>query len=83
MRPRLSVMGGQTLASVLESRIRPKARKLPMYRQAADRVALLLVIDRTRKSGMLDWPAEATCLAGHGFDAVFLYVHPLRAFSLA
>jgi hypothetical protein len=32
---------------------------------------------------MLEWPAEATRLAGHGFDAVFLYVHPLRAFSLA
>jgi hypothetical protein len=74
---------GRLSPSVLESRIRLKARKLPEYRQTVNRVALLLVVDRTRESGMLEWPAEATRLAGHGFDAVFLYVHPLRAFSLA
>jgi len=43
---------GRLHSDLLASRIREKAPKLPTYRKAADRVALLLVADRTSESGM-------------------------------
>jgi hypothetical protein len=74
---------GRLHSDLLAARIEEKAPKLPLYRTAADRVALLLVVDRTNESGMLQWPDGATPPSSAGFDAIFLYLYPREVFQLA
>ena len=53
--------------------------KLAEYRSATARVSLLLVVDVTQASGMLRWPDDIVPPSAQGFDAVYLYLHPLEA----
>lgn len=68
-------LGGYDLAPS----IKHKSQKLAKYRYARDRVSLLLVVDVTRESGMLRWPDNAVPPEARGFEAVYLYMHPLEA----
>jgi hypothetical protein len=63
--------------------VQEKSRKLAKYRTVIDRVSLLLVVDVTQNSGMLRWPHDALSPKARGFDAVYLYLHPLEARRLA
>lgn len=63
--------------------IEDKSQKLPKYRDAIDRISLLLVVDLTQTSGMLRWPDETVPTKARGFDAVYVYLHPLKARRLA
>jgi hypothetical protein len=68
---------------LIRSAIAAKARKLAAYRTATGRVALLVVADATRRSGMIDWPPSSCRFAREGFDAVYFYRHPEAAKLLA
>ena len=68
-------LGADDLVSAIEY----KSQKLAEYRDARARVSLLLVVDVTRESGMLRWPDDAVPPEARGFDAVYLYLHPLEA----
>lgn len=74
---------GRLHADLLTPRIREKAAKINYYRQAANRVALLLVVDRTCESGMLQWRADEPPPHTVGFEMVYLYIHPFEVFRLA
>ncbi|MCA8974899.1 MAG: hypothetical protein KDC98_09260 [Planctomycetes bacterium] len=63
------------LADVLPV-IQDKAARLPTYRSAVARVELLIVVDGTRRSGMVRWDASQVLRSRHGFDAIHLYFHP-------
>lgn len=65
------------------SAIDAKARKLTSYRRAASRVALLLVADSTRGSGMVDWFHRDVAAAARGFDAVYFYRYPMAVIQVA
>jgi hypothetical protein len=65
----------QLTARDLEPKIARKAKRLVEYRKARPRVALLLCVDATVESGMLDWSPEHGLPSPHGFDAVYLYLH--------
>lgn len=56
--------------------IQDKASRLPTYRSVAPRVELLLVVDGTRRSGMVRWDVDQVLPSLHGFDAIYLYFHP-------
>jgi hypothetical protein len=70
-------------ANLLASRIQAKAAKINEYRNAAKRIALLLVVDGTCESGMLQWRKDEHPPHPRGFDAIYLYVHPDVVFRLA
>lgn len=74
---------GTAGARLIAAAIREKSTKLPTYRAAVGRVALLLVADGTRRSGMLRWSRRELSPSAHGFDAVYLYRHPNEAIQLA
>ena len=63
------------LADVLPL-IQDKATRLPFYRSVVPRVELLVVVDGTRRSGMVRWDASQVFPSRHGFDAIHLYFHP-------
>ena len=67
----------------LSSKIREKAKKLPEYRKSADRVILLIVVDRTKNSGMLEFDEGTTPLPNCGFDEVHLLIDPLKSSRIA
>lgn len=56
--------------------IQDKASRLPAYRSAVPRVELLLVVDGTRRSGMVRWDVDQVQPSLYGFDAIYLYFHP-------
>lgn len=67
--------------ALVAAAIAAKAAKLPSYRRAASRVALLLVADSTRASGMLNWSDRDVVASPQGFDAVYFYRHPMAGDS--
>ena len=68
---------------IIKGRIAEKEGKIPIYRKTAKRVALLLVLDRTQMSGMVEWDDnKSLCIGKVDFDMVFLYIHPLRVVQL-
>jgi len=69
-------------ADLLASTIRRKATRLHAYRSSVGRVALLLVADATRSSGMLHWSGDEAAPSAEGFDAVYFYRHPIEAIRL-
>jgi hypothetical protein len=69
--------------ALVAAAVAAKAAKLPSYRSAAGRVALLLVADSTRASGMVTWSHRDVVAASHGFDAVYFYRHPMAAIQVA
>jgi len=68
---------------MLVSKMAEKARSLSQYRKSADRIVLLIVVDRTKNSGMLELEGDATPLPNHGFDEVHLLIDPLKACRIA
>lgn len=60
---------------LVEPVVAGKAAKLASYRKAVERVALLLVVDSTRSSGMVEWP-DGLRLDRKGFEAVYLFPYP-------
>lgn len=68
---------------MISTRIHAKAKRLASYRQVVNRVCLLLVVDRTRESGMFSWNPSTLTVPSLGFDAVYLYLHPLEVFQVA
>lgn len=74
---------GWLCADDLAPTIEDKSMKLAEYRSATARVSLLLVVDVTQASGTLRWPDDVVPPSAQGFDAVYLYLHPLEARRLA
>jgi|WetSurMetagenome_2_1015567.scaffolds.fasta_scaffold67703_2 hypothetical protein len=73
---------GRLDSKLLASRIQAKAAKISEYRKKAERIGLLLVVDGTCESGMLQWPADEPPPDPEGFDLVYLYIHPDEVFRL-
>lgn len=73
----------QSCEDSLLSAILAKAAKLPSYRRAVDRVALLLVADSTQASGMISLSRNDVGSVVEGFDAVYFYRHPIGAVQLS
>lgn len=70
---------GRTIPrETLEGIIDYKAGKLPRYRQAASRVALLIVADLLTNAGRWRLSDDPTPIDSRGFDAVYLLEHPER-----
>jgi hypothetical protein len=62
--------------SLLEARIAPKRKKLPLYRNSVDRVHLLLYANRTLQSGRIHTMGEIPSVDIGGFEAVYVYLCP-------
>ncbi len=62
--------------------IQEKSKKLTEYKRAAERIALLLVVDRTVKSGMINPPGPESTFNSEGFSAVYLQIYPNKAARL-
>jgi hypothetical protein len=67
---------------LVSAAIAKKAAKLSVYRKAVDRIALLVVADATRTSGMLR-PSGDLRVPNQGFEAIYFYRHPEAAVQLA
>lgn len=74
---------GALRPSDLEDRIADKATKLDAYRKRVDRVALLLVANRTQSSGLVEWVDDGESIALQGFEAIFLFIYPTHVVVLA
>jgi hypothetical protein len=72
----------QTADDLLLAAINKKAAKLSTYRKTLDRVALLIVADTTRASGMLRISIDFRP-PKQGFDAIYFYQHPIAAVQLS
>ncbi len=70
-------------SDVLAARIRSKARHLSRYRNSAERVLLLIVVDRTRSSGMLALPDTGIVVDGCGFTEVHVFTFPAASCRVA
>ena len=70
-------------AEAISERIQAKAMRLSSYMRVVERVCLLLVVDRTRESGMFSWSPSGVPVRSLGFEAVYLYVHPVDVFRVA
>jgi hypothetical protein len=60
----------------IEHLIQEKSMKLSAYRQVVERNELLLVVDTTHPSGMLDLNGAIPSINPRGFDAVHLCIYP-------
>jgi len=72
----------QAADDLLSAAIAKKAAKLSIYRKAADRIALLIVADATRTSGMLR-PSADMRVPRQGFEAIYFYRYPEAAVQVA
>lgn len=52
-----------------------KTAKLANYRRHLERVALLIYVERSRASGMIEPASDQFAVSGGGFDAVYLLQH--------
>jgi hypothetical protein len=74
----------QAPADFLVAAVRRKAEaKLPNYKTAVDRVALLIYADRTKSSGMIQLPPDARLADACGFVEVHLFLPPEQVLQLA
>lgn len=74
---------GEATWDLITSRIQAKATLLEEYKRVISRIALLLVVDRTYQSGMLQMPPMTRPIEPLGFNGIYLFVHPLEAKRLA
>ena len=72
----------QATDDLFSATIAKKAAKLATYREAMDRIALLIVADATRASGMLR-ASKNSRVSNGGFEAIYFYPHPDAAVQLA
>jgi hypothetical protein len=71
-------------ADFVVAAVRRKAEaKLPNYKTAVDRVALLIYADRTKSSGMIQVPPDARLADACGFVEVHLFLPPEQVLQLA
>ena len=64
--------------------VRRKAEaKLPNYKTAVDRVALLIYADRTKASGMIQVPPDARLADACGFAEIHLFLPPVQTLRLS
>lgn len=71
-------------AEFVVAAVRRKAEaKLPNYKTAVDRVALLIYADRTKASGMIQVPPDASLADACGFAEIHLFLPPVQVLRLA
>jgi hypothetical protein len=80
---RMGLVSRSSLRPAVQARIVDKSAKLGDYRRACPRVGLLLVIDRTHPSGMVEWNETEHSFDSSGFDTVLLYHYPFDVFELS
>lgn len=66
----------------LEAIIQKKSENIQTYRNVVNNVVLLIVADRIKESGMLQWDDKEMC-SNHGFISVYLHVFPLETKKIA
>jgi len=67
---------------LLEKTIQEKSAKIDKYHEAVDNVILLIVVDRIKQSGMMEWCAQEIC-CGCGFMSVYLHIFPFETYKVA
>ena len=67
---------------LLEKTIQEKSVKIRKYHDVIDNVILLIVIDRIKQSGMMEWGAHEMC-CGCGFMSVYLHIFPFETYKVA
>jgi hypothetical protein len=68
--------------NIVEQKIKEKSAKIGEYHKVIKDIVLLIVIDRYKKSGKLQWNAQETC-HNYGFTSVYLHTLPLETHKIA
>lgn len=68
--------------ALLEKTIQEKSTKIDKYHEVIDNVILLMVIDRIRHSGMMEWCTEGLC-CGYGFTSVYIHFFPFETYKVS